>query len=116
MSLEAKRRLRIFAGPNGSGKSTITKIVLDYVSLGTYVNADEIKVIFTNQRFLDFSIYNISVNKEEFISAFKESSLANKIRSIPDTLSNISLEHNALYLHKDYRIEDYFVSFVTSYI
>ncbi len=35
MSLEAKRRLRIFAGPNGSGKSTITKIVLDYVSLGT---------------------------------------------------------------------------------
>ncbi len=33
--------LLVFAGPNGSGKSTITK---RYTPIGTYVNADEIKV------------------------------------------------------------------------
>ena len=38
------KRVRIFAGPNGSGKSTIKSIVEDKVNLGTYVNADEIKV------------------------------------------------------------------------
>ena len=44
MAAAVKKRLRIFAGPNGSGKSTITKTVLDYVHVGTYVNADELKV------------------------------------------------------------------------
>ena len=51
MAAAVKKRLRIFAGPNGSGKSTITKIVLDYVHLGTYVNADELKVILSKDRF-----------------------------------------------------------------
>ena len=32
-------------GHNGSGKSTIKNIVLDHVHLGTYINADELKVI-----------------------------------------------------------------------
>jgi predicted ABC-type ATPase len=36
-------RLRLVAGPNGSGKSTFTdKILQQYVSLGIYVNPDEI--------------------------------------------------------------------------
>ena len=54
-----KKRLRIFAGPNGSGKSTIKNIVSNYVKLGTYVNADEIKVELTNKHCLDFSDYEI---------------------------------------------------------
>ncbi len=37
MAAVVKKRLRVFAGPNGSGKSTITKVVLDYVHLGTYI-------------------------------------------------------------------------------
>ena len=53
------KRLRVFAGPNGSGKSTITRVVLDHVHLGVYVNADDLKVLLEKQRFLDFAKYSI---------------------------------------------------------
>lgn len=62
------KRLRIFAGPNGSGKSTIKKIVERIVKLGTYVNADDIKVQLIKQRSLDFSDYGISLRKDHFIT------------------------------------------------
>ena len=68
-----KKRLRIFAGPNGSGKSTIKNIVSNYVKLGTYVNADEIKVELTNKHCLDFSDYEVDINKKEFIESLQSS-------------------------------------------
>lgn len=52
MAAAVKKRLRVFAGPNGSGKSTIKNIVLDHVHLGTYINADELKVILSRERLL----------------------------------------------------------------
>jgi predicted ABC-type ATPase len=63
MAAASKKRLRVFAGPNGSGKSTITKIVLDHVHLGHYVNADEIKVLLSNNRFLDFTSFDLHLKK-----------------------------------------------------
>lgn len=52
------KRLRVFAGPNGSGKSTITSIVREAgVSLGIYVNADEMKKIINATKTFDFSHY-----------------------------------------------------------
>ena len=68
-----KKRLRLFAGPNGSGKSTIKNIVSNYVKLGTYVNADEIKVELTNKHCLDFSDYEVDINKKEFIESLQSS-------------------------------------------
>lgn len=65
-----KKRLRIFAGPNGSGKSTIKNIVSNYVKLGTYVNADEIKVELTNKHCLDFSDYEVDINKKRIYRIF----------------------------------------------
>lgn len=59
MTTAIKKRLRVFAGPNGSGKSTITKIVLDHVHLGTYVNADDLKVVLSRDRFIDFASYGL---------------------------------------------------------
>lgn len=111
-----KKRLRIFAGPNGSGKSTITKIVLDHAHLGTYVNADEIKVLFEKKRYLDFASYGVILDKEKFIEMFHASSLSSRINSIEETLSNIIFQDNIIRLNDGYKIEDYFVSFVTSYI
>ena len=61
------KRLRIFAGPNGSGKSTIKKIVERIVKLGTYVNADDIKVQLIKQRSLDFSDYGNSLRKDHLL-------------------------------------------------
>ena len=110
------KRLRIFAGPNGSGKSTITKIVLDHAHLGTYVNADEIKVVFEKKRCLDFASYGVILDKENFTETLHASSLASRIDSIEETLSNVLLHDNIIRLNDGYKIEDYFVSFVTSYI
>lgn len=112
----SSKRLRIFAGPNGSGKSTITKIVLDHVHLGTYINADDIKVLLSDQRYLDFMMYGVTLNEGEFVKALHSSSLSTRIKSIDETLANIEFQDNSIVLKDGYVVEDYFVSFITSYI
>ena len=69
-----QKRVRIFAGPNGSGKSTIKSIVEEKVHLGTYINADEIKVQLTKHHILDFSLYNLTLRKNHFINTLRNSS------------------------------------------
>lgn len=110
------KRLRVFAGPNGSGKSTITRVVLDHVHLGVYVNADDLKVLLEKQRFLDFAKYGIRLNADNFVSSFKKSTLAGRIDNVKLTLTKLSFESNRILLADDYEIEDYFVSFITSFI
>lgn len=110
------KRLRVFAGPNGSGKSTITKVVLDHAHLGVYVNADELKIILNRDRCLDFSDYGVTLNRECFMEEFRNSSLASRIHDVEDTLSNIELSENQIILKENYEVEDYFVSYITSYI
>lgn len=116
MAAAIKKRLRVFAGPNGSGKSTITNIVLDYAHLGTYVNADEIKVILSRDKYLDFASFGIHLNEDQFKSELLSSTLITKIDNIRFTLSNISFEGDKLLLKEEYEIEDYFVSFITAFI
>lgn len=116
MAAAIKKRLRVFAGPNGSGKSTITNIVLDYAHLGTYVNADDIKVILSRDKFLDFASYGIHMNEDKFKFELLSSSLTTKIDDIRCTLSNLSFEGDKLFLKDGYDIEDYFVSFITAFI
>lgn len=112
----AKKRLRVFAGPNGSGKSTITKVVLDHVHLGTYVNADDLKVFLSKNRFIDFSTYGLCLNEEKFKNEFLKSSLTRKIDDARKTLSSVHFVGDKLMLDSGYEIEDYFVSFITFYI
>lgn len=111
-----KKRFRIFAGPNGSGKSTIKKIVSNYVKLGTYVNADEIKVELSNRRCLDFSDYDVIINKKEFIQSLQSSSYSSIIEDVDKTLSHVSFQHSTIIIDKNYDVEDYFVSFIAAYI
>lgn len=110
------KRLRVFAGPNGSGKSTITNIVLDHAHLGVYVNADDLKKIINRDRQLDFSNYNVILNHEYFIEEFRNSSLISKISDVDAILSCLEFDGNKIKLKEDYEIEDYFVSYITSYI
>ena len=112
----SSKRLRVFAGPNGSGKSTITKIVLDHVHLGTYINADDIKVLLSGQRYLDFTGYGVDLDKDDFPQALRASSLSDRIDDINKTLANIVIQDNSIVLKDGYVVEDYFVSFITSYI
>ena len=94
MASVSKKRLRIFAGPNGSGKTTITKIVESYVKLGVYVNADELKVLLASHRSVDFSQYGLQLDSNKFLSAFKNSSLSTRLKSVEDTLLYLSFNGN----------------------
>lgn len=116
MALTTTKRLRIFAGPNGSGKSTIKNIVVDYVHLGTYVNADDIKVILSRNRFVDFSSFGVHLDGDQFKKAFKDSTLSDRIENVSKTLSNVYFSNDKLYLKAEYVIEDYFVSFIAAFI
>lgn len=110
------KRLRVFAGPNGSGKSTITQIVRKYVDLGVYVNADDIKVSLQNNRLLDFSEYGIRLNRGDFVSALRTSSLSKRIENVESTLACVDFCGNQIRLQEGYVIEDYFVSFMAAYM
>lgn len=116
MASKQMKRLRIFAGPNGSGKTTITNIVESYVKLGVYVNADELKVLLAYHRYVDFSHYGLRLDSNHFMLTFKESSLSTRLSNVEETLSHVSFYENKLVLSDDYEIEDYFVSFISSYI
>lgn len=116
MATTNHKRLRVFAGPNGSGKSTITGIVMDHVHLGEYVNADELKVILSRDRQLDFSAYHVNLDQQQFVELFRQSSLATRVPNIEHTLSNVIFNNNLLRLRDNYEVEDYFVSYITSYI
>lgn len=116
MASKVYKRLRVFAGPNGSGKSTITKVVLDHVHLGVYVNADELKKVLQKDYQLNFSDYDVELDKRNFMDGLRKSSLASKISDVDDTLSYVTFSDNWIFLDKSYHIEDYFVSYITSYI
>lgn len=111
-----RKRVRIFAGPNGSGKSTIKGIVEDKVNLGTYVNADEIKVAFSKARQLDFSLYGVSLQRDRFVEALGNSTWAGRMKDVEYTLSQLRFENDVIMIADSYELEDYFVSFIASYL
>lgn len=111
-----RKRVRIFAGPNGSGKSTIKGIVEDKVNLGTYVNADEIKVALSRDRHLDFSQYNVSLQGDRFVDALRVSTWASRMKDVEHTISQLRFENDIIKIVDSYELEDYFVSFIASYL
>lgn len=116
MASKTCKRLRVFAGPNGSGKSTIKDVVLDYAHLGVYVNADNLKIILQRERKLNLSNYNVQLDCNHFKQKLHRSSLASKIKDVEFTLSCVNFDGNQIILKDGYEIEDYFVSYITSYI
>lgn len=110
------KRLRIFAGPNGSGKSTIKKIVEEKVHLGTYINADEIKVTLSRNRYIYFSLYGLTLHKDHFINTLRKSSWSERMNDVEHTISQLYFEGNCIKISDSYEQEDYFVTFMASYI
>lgn len=115
MASSRRMRLRVFAGPNGSGKSTITQIIKKKFDLGVYVNADEIKKLLQDERQIDFEQFHIVINRDCFVSLFRESPLS-KRADVEKTLEAIDIHDNILYQKEGTEVEDYFVSFIASYI
>lgn len=111
-----RKRVRIFAGPNGSGKSTIKGIVEDKVNLGTYVNADEIKVALSKDRSLDFSLYGVSLHGDRFVDTLRGSTWAGRMKDVEYTISQLRFENDVIKITDSYELEDYVVSFIASYL
>ena len=54
-------RIRMFAGPNGSGKSTV-KDYLPPLSIGAYLNADDLELALKQTQILDLKTYHEQLN------------------------------------------------------
>ena len=109
------KRLRIFAGPNGSGKSTIINIVRDQgIDLGIFVNADDIKVSFDSEGYVDFTSYNIIVSKMEIEDKLKNSFFFPDSQS-DEIIAHLTLTNNKLSLH-DLSFSDILSTFIADFI
>ena len=72
------KRLRIFAGPNGSGKSTF---IFNFpasknLSLGYYVNADDIELQLAKTSSLNITNFGISFDTNDVQTYFKQSTFS----------------------------------------
>lgn len=90
--------MRIFAGPNGSGKTTIFKGILadERVSLGVYINADDIEITLREKSTLAFSNLNLEVTESQLKKFFQGSTFSPVKRNEPDLWTKLSVHQNIL--------------------
>lgn len=106
----------MFAGPNGSGKSTIIQIVRDAsINMGIYCNADDYKISINNTHTFDFNSCNLKLYGDNFLESVKGSSLFREMQG-DELLTKISFKDNKIIFSEDCQVNDYFASFLVSYI
>lgn len=90
--------MRVFAGPNGSGKTTIFKELLsqEKISLGIYVNADEIEAILTQTNSLNFGEFDLNITEKEIKAFFVKSQFSPLKRKEFDLADKLSILDNNL--------------------
>ena len=68
--------MRVFAGPNGSGKTNLTRELQEKVSLGIYVNADDIEQTLTQNQQLDLSTFGLELTTHQVHQYFAQSTFS----------------------------------------
>ena len=104
-------RLRIIAGPNGSGKTTLTRYLAQEhsLSLGFYINADDIERKIRKDRLFAFSEFHILANEPEVRNFFTNHPL-NK-----NTLQNsFHVQDNILIMTKE--AGNYFAAILSDFL
>ena len=109
-------RLRLFAGPNGSGKTTLYDIITRKCDLGVFVNADNIEKLLHTKGFIDFTEYNILINKQQFITDFKKSSLFKLANGEVLTPYLKWMNDNCLAISGFKNINSYFAAYIAEFI
>ena len=68
--------MRVFAGPNGSGKTTVFRGLLESskISLGIYVNADDIEKELNFSNYLSLEQYQLTITTKQVQDFFRQSS------------------------------------------
>jgi len=103
------KRLRIFAGPNGSGKSTLKEVIESSFKIGVYINADDIMANMRASARLEFSDYNLTIDRELFEREYSR-------WTIPTNRDLWTFENNGITVKDRTKVEDYFVSFLADFI
>lgn len=108
--------MRVFAGPNGSGKTTIFKGLLKgkNVSMGIFVNADEIEKDLKLKKILDFNQFHINVNQDELIQFFQYSKFAPTKRNEKNLFEKLEVRNN--FLNVNTSIDSYLAADLAEFI
>lgn len=113
-----KKRLRVIAGPNGSGKSTFIKTfpISSKITLGYYVNADDIEDTLKNEFCLSIDEFGMSFDSEKIQEHFKNSTFAPVKLSTKDIWKNFTVRNNILYVDKSLEMNSYIAADLADFL
>ena len=114
MNKSKTKRLRIFAGPNGSGKSTLAKDLLKKISIGIFVNADEIEKALNLRKYVSLNKYGLRSDTMLIQAHIKENGISTKILNQPDLYQKFEISKNNIYYDGDYH--SYIAADIASFI
>ncbi len=106
--------MRVFAGPNGSGKSTIEKRLQGEISLGVYVNADDIEKMLHESSMLLFDVYQLVIDEKTIQKFFQTSTFSPIKRNEPELWNKLSVRSNVL--HITCRVDSYLAADIAEFI
>jgi len=110
------KRMRVFAGPNGSGKTTIFKGILaeENITLGVYVNADDIEKELAFSNSVNFTKYQLTVSDNQLKHFFKESTFSPIKRHEPDLWNKLLVDQNNLKINT--QVDSYLAADIAEFI
>jgi predicted ABC-type ATPase len=110
------KRMRVFAGPNGSGKTTVFRGLLESskISLGIYVNADDIEKEFYVSNSLSLEQYQLSISIDQVQDFFRQSSFSPVKRNELDLWQKIQIAENKIILSTT--IDSYIAADIAEFI
>ncbi len=113
-----KKRLRIFAGPNGSGKSTFISNfpASKNLSLGYYINADDIELQLAKTNSLNITSFGISFDTNDIQSYFKHSTFSPVRLDNKDLWRSFIVENNFLFIDDALSINSYIADDIAEFI
>jgi predicted ABC-type ATPase len=112
------KRLRMFAGPNGSGKSTFIGNFPENknLTLGVYVNADDIEATLQESRLLKLEQFNISFTTKQVQAYFKKSVFAPLKLNEPLLWKCFSVSRSILRINDRVSINSYIAADLAGFI
>jgi len=110
------KRMRVFAGPNGSGKTTVFRGLLESskISLGIYVNADDIEKEFYVSNSLSLEQYQLDLSIEQVQDFFRQSNFSPVKRNELDLWQKIQIAENKIILSTT--IDSYIAADIAEFI
>lgn len=111
-----KKRLRIFARPNGSGKTTIIQNLKNKISLGAYVNADDIEAALRIYEGVDISAYGLAVTTYSIQEFLKHSAFSPVKTENPNLWSSFTVENDLLKILTDISVNAYIAADIAEFL